>query len=302
MRSGYSLYNDDEIKKNFDDKVTITKEEPEEDSPKQDDPSTPALAYEPHFPIYLNIHPNPPRLPSSTFLYHPSNKRFPQEFDVWIYQPPKNKYNHSHLPFTQTYNQLEYIHTSSLTSEENAIGTMHQGHAPRYHLLIDTTTGLLVDRLSHSLSLPRGSQGSLVHNLSQVFKFSYMGHYASHKSLSFLRGGHWSTASHKFSMVLRICRRRMDELFIAMACATALDSSVVTLTNDAGVSQLLKVDSYAYFPPNFERSIESDASATIVVFERRYALLPNHVPEPLPLLETPGEIFGLRKLLPTSFA
>ncbi|TKY55510.1 (S)-ureidoglycine aminohydrolase [Spatholobus suberectus] len=83
----------------------------------------------------------------------------------------------------------------------------------------------------------------------------------------------------------------------------------VTLTNAAGLSQLLKVDSYAYFPPNFEHSIECDALATIVVFERRYTLLANHVPEPLvnstdkqPILETPGEIFELRKLLPQSLA
>jgi len=33
-----------------------------------------------------------------------------------------------------------------------------------------------------------------------------------------------------------------------------------------------QVDSYAYFPPNFEHSIESDAPAIIVVFERRFVL------------------------------
>ncbi|CAJ1943222.1 unnamed protein product [Sphenostylis stenocarpa] len=83
----------------------------------------------------------------------------------------------------------------------------------------------------------------------------------------------------------------------------------VTVANGTGASQLLQVDSYAYFPPNFEHSIECDASATIVIFERRYSPLPNHIPEPLvgstdkqPLLETPGEIFELRKLIPTSLA
>lgn len=83
----------------------------------------------------------------------------------------------------------------------------------------------------------------------------------------------------------------------------------VRVTSAHGVSHILKVDSYAYFPPNFEHSIESDAPAIIVVFERRYAYLANHVPEPLvnstdkqPLLETPGEIFELRKLLPMSLA
>nr|XP_004508964.1 (S)-ureidoglycine aminohydrolase [Cicer arietinum] len=84
---------------------------------------------------------------------------------------------------------------------------------------------------------------------------------------------------------------------------------VVTVTSAHGVSHVLKVDSYAYFPPNFEHSIESEAPAILVVFERRYAQLPNHVPEPLvnstnkqPLLETPGEVFELRKLLPQSLA
>lgn len=83
----------------------------------------------------------------------------------------------------------------------------------------------------------------------------------------------------------------------------------VTVSSASGVSHVLKVDSYAYFPPNFEHSIESDTLAIIVVFERRYAPLPTHVPEPIvnstdkqPLLETPGEIFELRKLLPTSLA
>ncbi|KAL5064232.1 hypothetical protein RYX36_025969 [Vicia faba] len=83
----------------------------------------------------------------------------------------------------------------------------------------------------------------------------------------------------------------------------------VAVTGAHGVSHVLKVDSYAYFPPNFEHSIESDAPAIIVVFERRYAQLPNHIPEPLvnstdkqPLLETPGEVFELRKLLPSSLA
>ncbi|XP_027335817.1 (S)-ureidoglycine aminohydrolase [Abrus precatorius] len=83
----------------------------------------------------------------------------------------------------------------------------------------------------------------------------------------------------------------------------------VTLTDAAGVSHVMKVDSYAYLPPNYEHSVECDAPATVVVFERRYVLLPNHVPEPVvnstdkqPLLETPGEIFELRKLLPTSLA
>lgn len=82
---------------------------------------------------------------------------------------------------------------------------------------------------------------------------------------------------------------------------------LVTLTNVSGIGQTLMVDSYAYLPPNSEHLFESYESATLVVFERRYAYLENHIPEPIigstdqqPLLETPGEVFQLRKLLPTS--
>lgn len=79
----------------------------------------------------------------------------------------------------------------------------------------------------------------------------------------------------------------------------------VMLTNVSGVSSKLMVDSYAYLPPNFEHSLRADGSATIFVFERRYASLENHITEQIvglsdnqPLLETPGEVFQLRKLLP----
>ncbi|KAH9776947.1 (S)-ureidoglycine aminohydrolase [Citrus sinensis] len=85
------------------------------------------------------------------------------------------------------------------------------------------------------------------------------------------------------------------------------------LTNASGVSSKLMVDSYAYLPPNFEHSLRAEGSATLVVFERsivkplyyRYASLENHITEQIvgstdkqPLLETPGEVFQLRKLLP----
>ncbi|GMH09286.1 hypothetical protein Nepgr_011127 [Nepenthes gracilis] len=83
----------------------------------------------------------------------------------------------------------------------------------------------------------------------------------------------------------------------------------VTLSNGSGINNKLMVDSYAYLPPNIRHSIVSDVSSTLVVFERRYAYLENHATEQIvgstdnqPLLETPGEIFGLRKLLPTSTA
>ncbi|XP_059444715.1 (S)-ureidoglycine aminohydrolase [Corylus avellana] len=81
----------------------------------------------------------------------------------------------------------------------------------------------------------------------------------------------------------------------------------VTFIDTSGVSHELIMDSYAYLPPSFQHSLKCDASATLVVFERRYSSLDNCVTEQIisstekqPLLETPGEIFELRKLLPTS--
>lgn len=86
-------------------------------------------------------------------------------------------------------------------------------------------------------------------------------------------------------------------------------NGAVTLTYGSDNSHNLMVDSYAYLPPNFQHSIDSDASATLVVFERSYSYLGDYVPEltigstdKQQLLETPGEIFQLRKLLPTSMA
>ncbi|KAK3029853.1 hypothetical protein RJ639_038287 [Escallonia herrerae] len=109
---------------------------------------------------------------------------------------------------------------------------------------------------------------------------------------------------------------------------------MVTLTNVHGSSHKLMVDSYAYLPPNLEHFLNCDESATLIVFEKRYEQLENHIPEQIvgsadkqPLLDTPGEAtsstsvlvfscityvvsliiifpfhqdFELRKLLPTS--
>ncbi|GLT91145.1 hypothetical protein SLE2022_090470 [Rubroshorea leprosula] len=79
----------------------------------------------------------------------------------------------------------------------------------------------------------------------------------------------------------------------------------VSLSNTSGISNKLRVDSYAYLPPNFQHSLKSDDYATLVVFERRYVYLNDHITEQIigstdqqPLLETPGEVFQLRKLLP----
>ncbi|XP_057792934.1 (S)-ureidoglycine aminohydrolase isoform X1 [Salvia miltiorrhiza] len=82
---------------------------------------------------------------------------------------------------------------------------------------------------------------------------------------------------------------------------------VVTLIDASSAKHKLEVDSYAYLPPNSRHSLDSSASATLVVLERRYDYLEKHATEQIigstseqPLLETPGEVFELRKLLPTS--
>ncbi|GLJ26617.1 hypothetical protein SUGI_0517150 [Cryptomeria japonica] len=80
----------------------------------------------------------------------------------------------------------------------------------------------------------------------------------------------------------------------------------VVLSTGADVIKL-PVDSFAYAPPNLKHSVKSDISATLVVFERRYQRLRNEDPQFITgstdkqvLLETPGEVFALRKLLPTT--
>lgn len=72
-------------------------------------------------------------------------------------------------------------------------------------------------------------------------------------------------------------------------------------------SQKLSVNSYVYLPPNMEHVLQSESTATIVIFERRYQKLTRKYPEMIvglthsqPVLEVPGEVFVLRKLLPTS--
>ncbi|XP_052209511.1 (S)-ureidoglycine aminohydrolase [Diospyros lotus] len=83
----------------------------------------------------------------------------------------------------------------------------------------------------------------------------------------------------------------------------------VTLTDISGVSHKLMVDSYSYLPPNLEHSVKCQASSTLVVFERRYAYLENYITEQVVnstdkqlILQTPDEVFELRKLLPASVA
>ncbi|XP_042403188.1 (S)-ureidoglycine aminohydrolase-like [Zingiber officinale] len=85
-----------------------------------------------------------------------------------------------------------------------------------------------------------------------------------------------------------------------------IDGSV-TFSNGSLIDHKLPADSYVYLPPNVEHTLKSDMAATVVIFERRHASLENYHPEQIigstakqPLLETPGEVFELRKLLPTS--
>ncbi|KAL6862169.1 hypothetical protein ACP4OV_016818 [Aristida adscensionis] len=81
----------------------------------------------------------------------------------------------------------------------------------------------------------------------------------------------------------------------------------ISLSVGSGATHSLLVDSYAYLPANMKHSIISDKSATAVIFERRYSAIEDNLPDLIigstdkqPLLETPGEVFELRKLLPTS--
>ncbi|PWA97643.1 ureidoglycine aminohydrolase [Artemisia annua] len=84
---------------------------------------------------------------------------------------------------------------------------------------------------------------------------------------------------------------------------------LVTFTNASGTGQTLTVDSFAYLPPNSEHLFESDESATLVIFERRYSYLEDHIPEPIvgstdqqALLDTPGEFFIAISGIPTAKA
>jgi len=83
----------------------------------------------------------------------------------------------------------------------------------------------------------------------------------------------------------------------------------ISLTVGTGTTHSLLVDSYAYLPANTKHSMISDEPTTLVIFERRYSAVEDSHPDLIvgstdkqPLLETPGEVFQLRKLLPTSLS
>ncbi|CAH1419060.1 unnamed protein product [Lactuca virosa] len=66
--------------------------------------------------------------------------------------------------------------------------------------------------------------------------------------------------------------------------------------NEPVAGNYYPVDSFAYLPPNSKHHFRSYESSALVVFERRYAYLEDHIPKPIvgsnnqqPLLDTPGE-------------
>ncbi|KAK1306092.1 hypothetical protein QJS10_CPA10g01027 [Acorus calamus] len=115
-------------------------------------------------------------------------------------------------------------------------------------------------------------------------------------------GSHFSMYLAKMQANSRSALPPKDvERFLFIVHGTAI------LSNMSGNINNLFVDSYAYLPPNYEHSLTCDKEATLVVFERRHINIGDYLPEQVvgstdkqPLLETPGEVFELRKLLPTS--
>ncbi|BBN03284.1 (S)-ureidoglycine aminohydrolase [Marchantia polymorpha subsp. ruderalis] len=74
-----------------------------------------------------------------------------------------------------------------------------------------------------------------------------------------------------------------------------------------GQNHLIQADGYAYVPPGTIHEIRSDGSSMLLIYERRYSNEVGLKPELIvgvtdvqPLLDTPGEVFELRKLLPTN--
>jgi len=66
----------------------------------------------------------------------------------------------------------------------------------------------------------------------------------------------------------------------------------------------LHADQFAYFPPDMPHTLRSESGAGLLVYERYYSVqgkLPTFLHgsvENQPLLDPPGEVFALRKLLP----
>lgn len=82
----------------------------------------------------------------------------------------------------------------------------------------------------------------------------------------------------------------------------------VTLTFESE-RVFLQEDSFAYLPANSEHSIQTECGAAVLFIEKMYTLSDEAFPKVLfgrtkeqPILPVPGEVFALRKLLPTTSA
>ncbi|CAI5462411.1 unnamed protein product [Closterium sp. Yama58-4] len=105
----------------------------------------------------------------------------------------------------------------------------------------------------------------------------------------------------------------------ANECPTAGDAgSASTCTSSIVRQEDLAADSYVYLPPNIPHSLASASGATLVLIERRYCPISGLATatevesgseglavvlgqtHKQPILPVPGEVFALRKLLPTT--
>ncbi|CAI7800357.1 unnamed protein product, partial [Closterium sp. NIES-54] len=115
--------------------------------------------------------------------------------------------------------------------------------------------------------------------------------------------------------------RLSGETGAANECSTAGDAgSASTCTSSIVRQEDLTDDSYVHLPPNTPHSLASASGATLILIERRYCPISGLAtasgvesgPEGLavvvgqthkqPILPVPGEVFALRKLLPTTIA
>lgn len=79
----------------------------------------------------------------------------------------------------------------------------------------------------------------------------------------------------------------------------------VSSTDDEGGIIALHADQFAYFPPDMPHMLRSESGTGLLLYERYYSVIHEKLPTFLygsvdnqPLLDAPGEVFALRKLLP----
>ncbi|KAL2607753.1 hypothetical protein R1flu_026326 [Riccia fluitans] len=94
---------------------------------------------------------------------------------------------------------------------------------------------------------------------------------------------------------------------VADSCACHFDNGVTVAVVVSAV--FVQSDGYAYLPPDSIHETRSKEPSMLLVFECRYTIEGSVRPELLlgmthrqPLLDTPGKVFALRKLLTTSNA